>query len=101
VKHFISLGLAANEEIATSFFRNLIESDNNNMTKDQVLQSEINVDTFLSLFDSNDGYSIRILKVLDKAVRESRSNQQKQELLHQNVPSDSEVVMNQKSLLLD
>lgn len=27
VKNFIALGLAANEEIATSFFRNLIDTD--------------------------------------------------------------------------
>lgn len=49
VKHFMALGLAANEEIAASFFKNLIDSTEN-YTHTQVLQIEINVDTFLSLF---------------------------------------------------
>jgi hypothetical protein len=32
VKHFIALGLAANEEMATSFLRNLIKSDGTALT---------------------------------------------------------------------
>lgn len=36
------------------------------------MHSEIHVNTFLSLFQENDTYSTRIIKVLHKAVHEKR-----------------------------
>lgn len=65
--------------MATSFLRNLIKSDGTALTDRQVLKSEINVDTFLSLFRVNDTYSKRILKVLNTEVKEKRDAQEKRE----------------------
>lgn len=65
--------------MATSFLRNLIKSDGTALTDAQVLKSEINVDTFLSLFRVNDTYSKRILKVLNKEVKENRDANEKRE----------------------
>lgn len=65
----MSLGLASNEEIAVSLFKNLIENDDNCLTNQQVLECEINVETFLSLFKPNDLYCRKILKALNNAVR--------------------------------
>lgn len=76
-RHFIQLGLAANEEIALSFFKNLIQNEGNNISADQILQQEIQVDTFLSLFKVKDTYSENILKVLNAHVKEKRSIHEK------------------------
>lgn len=72
-KHFIALGLAANLEIATSFFRNLIETQEEVLTAEMILQYEINIDTFLTLFQTGDFYAMRILNVLNKEVREKHA----------------------------
>ena len=72
VKNFIALGLASNEEIGVSFFRNLVSSGH--LSKEDVLQEEISVDKFLSLFKSQDEVPRRILKVLNAAVKEKLKN---------------------------
>lgn len=38
-----------------------------------ILQYEINIDTFLTLFKTGDFYAIRILNVLNKEVREKNA----------------------------
>lgn len=76
-RHFIQLGLAANEEIACSFFRNLLQNDGSKFSNEEILQQEVNVDSFLSLFKSKDVFSERILRELNKEVREKREANEK------------------------
>ena len=77
-KHFIALGLANNEDIAISFFKNIIKT-NRELSLQEILDFEVTVDTFMNLF-KDDNYSVRFLDVLND---ECRKKKQRSEQLQQ------------------
>jgi hypothetical protein len=65
--------LASTEEIAISFFKNIIRQDPEcPFNYQELLEKEVTVDEFMSLFRKEDVYSYKILNVINTEIRNQR-----------------------------
>lgn len=69
------MGLAATEDIAISFFKNIIKTDRA-LNHQEILDYEVSIDTFMNLF-KNDEYTVRILDCLNAEIIKTREAREK------------------------